>query len=295
MLFVPSEGDRSKKRTREVLWYNPPFSNNVKTNIGKRFLTLLRKHFPPSSDFYKLFNTKKVKLSYSCCPSMKSIITSHNTKLLRAKESMETHGCNCRGGVEKCPLQGRCLVPSLVYKATVSSMEGDRSYIGQAASTFKLRYNNHMNSFTNTAKKHSTALSTYVWKLDREGVDHNISWSIQCEPKPYNGGGRTCELCVMEKTMIARSEAREALNRRTEIMAKCRHKLPYYLNNYHGLQLPVLHPPDPGPPEQGPPDQGPPDSEVLDREADEEISQPQPQDRGPMTRSRHRQQQISQL
>ena len=88
-------------------------------------------------------------------------------------------------------------------------------------------------------------------------------------------------------------------------MAKCRHKLPYYLNNYHGLQLPVLHPPDPGPPEQGPPDQGPheqgppdqgpPDSEVLDREADEEISQPQPQDRGPMTRSRHRQQQISQL
>ena len=293
--------DRKKRRTRDVIWFNPPYSNNVKTNVGKRFLTLLRKHFPPSSDMYKLFNTKKVKLSYSCCPSMKSIISSHNTKLIRAKGTMQTYGCNCRGGVESCPLQGRCQVPSLVYKATVSSVEGDRSYIGQAASTFKLRYNNHMNSFTNTAKKHSTALSTYVWKLNREGVDHNIRWSSQCEPQPYNGGGRICDLCVMEKTMIARSDVRESLNKRTEIMAKCRHKLPYYLNNYHGLQLPhlthqpVLHPPEQDPPDLEEPDREPPDQatstptqRIFHHPAEEMISLPQPQIRGPMTRSRAR-------
>ena len=37
----------NKRRSRAVIWYNPPFASNVKSNIGKRFLQLLRKHFPP--------------------------------------------------------------------------------------------------------------------------------------------------------------------------------------------------------------------------------------------------------
>ena len=198
---LQTQGDRvseegRKKRRRSVIWYNPPYSSNVKTNIGRRFLTLLRKHFPPSSDLHKLFNTKKVKLSYSCCPSMNTIISSHNAKVTKTKQVVAAPGCNCRGGVGVCPLDGRCLVPSLVYKATVSSVDGVKSYIGQAASTFKLRYNNHMNSFTNPAKKRSTALSSYVWKLDGRGVDYTIGWSIECEPKPYKGGRRNSQLTV---------------------------------------------------------------------------------------------------
>ena len=35
-----------KKCSRNVLWFNPPFSSNVKINIGKIFLRLLNKHFP---------------------------------------------------------------------------------------------------------------------------------------------------------------------------------------------------------------------------------------------------------
>ena len=65
---------RKKRRSREVIWFNPPYSGNVKTNVVKRFITILRKHFLPTSDLYKLFKTKKVKVSYSCCPSMKTII-----------------------------------------------------------------------------------------------------------------------------------------------------------------------------------------------------------------------------
>ena len=76
----------NKRRSRAVIWYNPPFASNVKSNIGKRFLQLLRKHFPPSSDLYKLFNSKKVKLAYSCCPSMKTIISSHNAKVIKQKK-----------------------------------------------------------------------------------------------------------------------------------------------------------------------------------------------------------------
>ena len=296
-----------KKRTRAVIWYNPPYSNNVRTNLGRKFLTLLRKHFPSSSELYKLFNPKKVKLSYSCCPSMKAIISSHNAKVTRAKECEEAAGCNCRGGVSVCPLQGRCQVQSLVYKATVSSGDGERSYIGQAASTFKLRFNNHTNSFINPAKKHSTALSTYVWNLNRREMQHNIRWSIESEPKPYTGGGRTCDLCIIEKTMIARSKTEESLNRRTEIMAKCRHRLPFFLNNYHGLQLsPVPYQPElPPVPEQ--PDLDPPDLELLLLPSDaysegtggqheddtDNLLQPQPPVSGPVTRSRSRKQKQS--
>ena len=206
-----------------------------------------------------------------------------------------------------CPLQGRCQVPSLVYKATVSSGEGDRSYIGQAASTFKLRFNNHVNSFINLAKKHSTTLSSYVWNLKRREMEHTIRWSIESEPKPYTGGGRTCELCIIEKTMIARSKPDESLNRRTEIMAKCRHRLPFFLNNYHGLQLPPVPYQTELPPVPEQPDQELLDSELLHLPPDahnEEaggqhecdiVNLPQSHVSGPVTRSRARKQKQLQI
>ena len=78
-----SDNKGKKKRRRNVIWFNPPFSKNVKTNLGAKFLSLIRKHFPKGSEFYKLFNSKKVKLAYSCCPSMKQIISRHNNKVLR--------------------------------------------------------------------------------------------------------------------------------------------------------------------------------------------------------------------
>ena len=37
---------RNKNRGRKIVWFNPPHSCNVATNIGKKFLLLLDKHFP---------------------------------------------------------------------------------------------------------------------------------------------------------------------------------------------------------------------------------------------------------
>ena len=31
---------------RQIIWFNPPFSANVKTNVGKIFMRLVDKHFP---------------------------------------------------------------------------------------------------------------------------------------------------------------------------------------------------------------------------------------------------------
>ena len=33
----------TSKRKRYIIWYNPPFSNSVKTNIGRKFIVLVKK------------------------------------------------------------------------------------------------------------------------------------------------------------------------------------------------------------------------------------------------------------
>ena len=63
--FTPRPPKR-RKRCRNILWFNPPFSSNVKTDIGKIFLLLLDKHFPQHHKYYKLFSRNNVKISYSC-------------------------------------------------------------------------------------------------------------------------------------------------------------------------------------------------------------------------------------
>ena len=38
------EHSQKRKRSRKIIWFNPPYSKNVKTNIGKTFLMLINKH-----------------------------------------------------------------------------------------------------------------------------------------------------------------------------------------------------------------------------------------------------------
>ena len=54
-----------RNRNRKIIWFNPPFSQNVKTNIGKLFFKLMRKNFPKNHKFRKMFNLNTLKLSYS--------------------------------------------------------------------------------------------------------------------------------------------------------------------------------------------------------------------------------------
>ena len=65
--------NEKKKRKQKIIWLNPPYSKNVKTNIGKIFFKLLHKHFPPLHSFHEIFNKKSVKISYSC--NMSTIIS----------------------------------------------------------------------------------------------------------------------------------------------------------------------------------------------------------------------------
>ena len=76
---------RKNTRKRKVIWFNPPYSMNVETNIGKTFLKLVKKHFPCNNNFHKKFNKNAIKISYSCMRNISSIIASHNKSILLPK------------------------------------------------------------------------------------------------------------------------------------------------------------------------------------------------------------------
>ena len=65
--YIKSENVRNinteekKQRKRKIIWFNPPYSMNVKTNIGKTFLKLVRKHFPKRNALNKIFNKNTLK------------------------------------------------------------------------------------------------------------------------------------------------------------------------------------------------------------------------------------------
>ena len=136
---------RRRNRHRNIIWFNPPYSENVQTNIARSFLHLVDKHFPRSHILHKVFNRNNVKVSYSCTNNMTSIIRSHNSKIL-AKDGAHVESnksCNCRNK-DLCPLDGACLVSNVVYKATVATTPGEtKVYIGMTEHSFKTRYNNH--------------------------------------------------------------------------------------------------------------------------------------------------------
>ena len=203
----------------------------MKTNIGKRFFAILKKNFPPGHPLEKLFNKKTMKLSYSCLPSMKAIISSHNKYILKGPPATEG-GCNCNSRTEQCPMPGRCATQSLVYKGTVNSSEGEREYIGQTHVTFKKRWRTHNWDSNHIEREHSTGLNTYIWQLKRKNLPYEIAWSPVSVVPFYTSESERCNLCNTEKTLIAMQDRDRGLNKRGEVMQKCIHKEKAMLSNW---------------------------------------------------------------
>ena len=43
----------NRNRNQKILWFNPLFSQSIKTNIGKIFIKLIKKHFPKTINYIK--------------------------------------------------------------------------------------------------------------------------------------------------------------------------------------------------------------------------------------------------
>ena len=104
MKYETSENTKNKNRERKILWFEPPFSQSVKTNIGKVFLKLVRKHFPSHHIIHKIFNTDTLKLSYCCRKNISNIRKQYNATVLSTLTTPKRL-CNCRNK-DTCPLMG---------------------------------------------------------------------------------------------------------------------------------------------------------------------------------------------
>ena len=224
--------EKSNTRKRRITWFNPPFNANLKTNIGREFLSLISKCFPKDNKLNKICNKNTLKLSYSCLPNMLRNIQNHNKTLLKQHEaSTGDKECNCRKK-DLCPLKGKCLTKCVVYKATVieTNTNTSRSYIGLTQNEFKTRYNQHTSSFRLEHKKTSTSLSEHIWGLKNENKDFDVHWNIikKCAPTVPTH----CSVCKEEKLQILLNQS-APLNKRTECFSHCRH-MTFALSTHKG-------------------------------------------------------------
>ena len=134
---IPKE-KRQEDSPAKVTWYNPPYSSNVATNIGRRFRSLINKDFPKASKLHQIFNSNTLKVSYSCMPSVANVSKKHNCKILGNGPAQDERavraGFNCRNK-ELCPLEGVCQTKLIVYKASVETDAGVKEYTGLTATT----------------------------------------------------------------------------------------------------------------------------------------------------------------
>ena len=134
------------------------------------FKEIVDKHFSKGNLIGKVFNKKKLKLSYSCVGSLKSKFSAHNRKILSKGRdiAMPKQSCNCQNKAE-CPMDGNCVCFDVVYqaevcKATENKGEG-KLYLGLASGNWKARYANHRRSFNDRSRVGDTELAKYVWDL----------------------------------------------------------------------------------------------------------------------------------
>lgn len=202
------------------------YSETVKTNVGAKFLILIDRHFK-NSPLHRYFNRRSIKVSYSCLPNVSSIISGHNRKVIQENEKKkldEVRKCNCQTGTSNCPLQGNCLQKEIIYKATVKTSTEEKTYIGQAGNTFKERYGDHKSSISHKIYESKTALSKHIWKVKENKLDFDLQWQKVAGASTYRPEMGKCNLCNLEKTIILYANDTHLLNKKSELMNKCRHR-----------------------------------------------------------------------
>ena len=89
--------NKTKNRKIKIMLFKPPFRLNVLTNVGKKFFSLLGKHFPKTHPLHKFFNRNYISL-----PNFKSVIKSKN--ILNDRQNK---------GQNICSLNGSCQFPDI--------------------------------------------------------------------------------------------------------------------------------------------------------------------------------------
>ena len=106
--------------------------------------------------------------------------------------------------------------------------------------TFKERYGVHKSSFTHQRYKESTGLSSFIWKIKERNLPYRLTFSVVTLAPAYTKESKFCFLCLAEKTSILFSDHFSSLNKRSELMGKCRHRQKQLLLNWWFLKKAIL-------------------------------------------------------
>ena len=140
-----------------------------------------------------------------------------------------------------------------LYKATVTSDNCVKTYIGSTGQSFKKRWYGHCFSFRienpkcipckairdstsssnssdssnsnlfcthDTPMQYPTTLAEYVWKLKRNRFSYNIKWNILHKIRRPKSHHNACRLCNLEKIEIACAQGKNSLNKKIERTGK---------------------------------------------------------------------------
>ena len=172
----------TKNRKRKIIWFNPRYSLNVSTNIGKKFLSLFGKHFPKTHQLHKFFNRNNIKISYSSLRNFKRVMNGHAKTKLNEQEKPSPGNCSDK---TSCPLNGSCQHKNDVYSCKVLTSnikQNNPYYIGPTEHTFNDRLYKHNNSFKYDSKRDSTELPSFIWGKKKEKMSYReISHHFLCK------------------------------------------------------------------------------------------------------------------
>ena len=175
--------------------------------------------------------------------NMTNIISSHNKKVTNSNYEANGKTCHCRNK-SNCPLENKCLTSKIVYKVETNNGINElctKIYFGISGAEFKSRYNNHTMSFRNRTHENdtkisNTKLSKYIGSLKDQNKDFDNKWSIFKKSYGYSIVSKSCNLCLLEKLVICSFKQKyRILNKRLDLVSKCRHKNKYVLMNYSGI------------------------------------------------------------
>ena len=164
---------------------------------------------------------------------MYSIIKNHNNKIPKNNviQEPEQKKCNCRVP-DQCPLNVKCLTTCVVCNADVIADDNQRQYTGLTEGTFIQQYYNHQLSLRDRKYSNSTELSKYAWKLKESNKSSKHQLVHPPESCCVHQQVQRCNLCLAEKLAIIRTDKSRSLNKRSELVSKCRHESKFYLRNF---------------------------------------------------------------
>ena len=133
-------------------------------------------------------------------------------------------------------MNGNVRVENVVYKCIVSATEKSKEhvYIGIAENDWNRRYYYHIMSFRNQKRKSDTVLLTFLRELKKSTKETpTLTWSFLKVAPAYSNISKRCLLCLNEKLLIATyPDQKQLLNKRSQLIAKCRQENKFLLINY---------------------------------------------------------------